>query len=178
MMWGSYVRDSQDSNPAFVSSRAQLLVGDAVAAIVLLEDGRYLLQHRDNLPHIWYPNHWGCFGGTVEPGEDPGEALRRELREELSIEIQGGRYFTKFDFDLGELGLGRYYRTYYEIRISAADLERASLGEGKAVEAFTSDTLLGALTLTPYDAFALFLHARSSRLRPVEGQVGGRAPAC
>ena len=35
--------------------------GDAVAAIIVDEDGRYLMQLRDDIPRIFYPGHWGCF---------------------------------------------------------------------------------------------------------------------
>ena len=94
----------------FVTARAPLPIGDATAAIILLEDGRYLLQLRDNIESIWYPGHWGCFGGGVDPGEDPVRALRRELREELSFEFTEARFFTELEFDLAGLGLDRYYR--------------------------------------------------------------------
>ena len=35
---------------------------DAVAGILVLEDGRYLMQLRDDIPGIFYPDHWGLFG--------------------------------------------------------------------------------------------------------------------
>ena len=34
-----------------------------------------------------YPDVWDLFGGHVEAGESPEEALRREAREELGIEV-------------------------------------------------------------------------------------------
>lgn len=46
-----------------------LQTGNAVAAILMDDRGRYLLQLRDEAPQIWYPGHWGLFGGSVEPGE-------------------------------------------------------------------------------------------------------------
>lgn len=53
------------------------------AAVVLVrDDGRVLLQHRDNRAGIAYPDHWGIPGGKVEKGESPEKAARRELEEE------------------------------------------------------------------------------------------------
>ena len=52
----------------FVSADIDLEPVDAVAAILVDEDGRYVMQHRDAYPHIFYPDHWGCFGGAVESG--------------------------------------------------------------------------------------------------------------
>ena len=49
--------------------------------------GDILLQHRDKHA-TYYPEHWGFFGGGVEDSESPSDALKREIREELKIEIQ------------------------------------------------------------------------------------------
>ena len=59
-----------------------------VAAAVLLERGRVLLTQRKTGTHL--AGSWEFPGGKVEPGEDPREALRRELREELGIEARVG----------------------------------------------------------------------------------------
>ncbi len=63
--------------------------GSAKARIVagLLRDGdRILLCHRSPRRR-WYPDVWDLPGGHVEPGEQPGAALARELREELGIDV-------------------------------------------------------------------------------------------
>ena len=54
-----------------------------VAAGVLLEQGRVLLTQRKSGSHL--EGMWEFPGGKVEPGEDPKDALIRELREELGI---------------------------------------------------------------------------------------------
>ena len=48
--------------------------------------GEVLLQLRDNKSEIPYPNCWGTFGGQIEDGEEPEEALLREIREELEYQ--------------------------------------------------------------------------------------------
>jgi 8-oxo-dGTP pyrophosphatase MutT (NUDIX family) len=52
-------------------------------ALLIDEVGRYLLQIRDNKPGILHPGAYGLFGGGVEPGESAGEAMARELEEEI-----------------------------------------------------------------------------------------------
>ncbi|MBD2744135.1 NUDIX hydrolase [Coleofasciculus sp. FACHB-1120] len=54
-----------------------------VAIAILYRHGKFLLQLRDNIPGILYPGHWAFFGGHLEPGETPEEALKRELLEEI-----------------------------------------------------------------------------------------------
>jgi 8-oxo-dGTP diphosphatase len=55
----------------------------AVAA--LWRDGRILLVHQT------YRRRWTLPGGSVAPGEDPARAARRELGEELGLEVDGLR---------------------------------------------------------------------------------------
>jgi 8-oxo-dGTP diphosphatase len=57
--------------------------GVAVALAVLRQNGRYLMQLRDDKPTILYPGHWGLFGGHLEPGEAADVGVRRELLEEI-----------------------------------------------------------------------------------------------
>lgn len=155
-----------DTQPHFVTARTHLPIGNAAAAIILLEDGRYLLQLRDDIESIWYPGHWGCFGGGVEPSEDSLAALQRELQEELAFTVDKAKasFFTELEFDLAGLGLGRYYRKYYLIHMTCQEMAQLCLAEGEAVAAFDGDTILGRLKVSPYDSFALFLHARASRI--------------
>lgn len=56
----------------------------SVAIGIIYQDGKYLMQLRDDLPTIAYPGVWGFFGGHIEPEEVPEIALRRELMEEIN----------------------------------------------------------------------------------------------
>ncbi|HZK75507.1 MAG TPA: NUDIX domain-containing protein [Candidatus Kapabacteria bacterium] len=58
-----------------------------VAVALLVKDGCVLMGERR--PEKIYPLHWEFPGGKLEEGESAIEAVERELREELSIEIQG-----------------------------------------------------------------------------------------
>ena len=59
---------------------------DVVAAVIYQPDGSYLLAQRP--PGKAYAGYWEFPGGKVEPGESLDAAIKREIREELGIEIQ------------------------------------------------------------------------------------------
>ena len=59
-----------------------------VAAGVLVEGGRVLLSQRKAGAHL--EGVWEFPGGKANAGEDPRDALRRELREELGIDVVVG----------------------------------------------------------------------------------------
>jgi len=67
----------------------------AVAVAVLLADGRYALQHRDDLPGIAWPGHWGLFGGNLEPGEAPLSAIAREVSAKANLAGSGSGSATR-----------------------------------------------------------------------------------
>lgn len=134
-----------------------LKINDAVAAIIVYEDDRILMQLRDDCPDIWYPNHWGLFGGGVEAGEEPEEALSRELYEELELKVKPGRLIANFEFDLTPIGLSKAYRRYYEVHINAFEFSKICIHEGKEARLFRVKEMLPEIRITPYDAFALKL---------------------
>jgi 8-oxo-dGTP diphosphatase len=58
---------------------------EVAAAVIERPDGSFLLGQR--APDTFYPGYWEFPGGKVEAGETPRDALIRELREELEIEV-------------------------------------------------------------------------------------------
>ena len=152
----------------FFCAEGPLTPGDAAVALLVLDDGRYLMQLRDQKAGIFYPGHWGCFGGALDPGETPEAGLRRELREELGVDVGACAYFTEFSFDFSPLGGRPVLRRFYEARVEASILPRLVLGEGAALRAFDGRQLLARERVTPYDALAIWMHlARGGRSNAV-----------
>ena len=55
--------------------------------ILYTPDRKILLQHRDSKT-LRSPNTWGIFGGGIEDGETPKEALKREIMEEIEYQVR------------------------------------------------------------------------------------------
>ncbi|MGW4446793.1 NUDIX domain-containing protein [Streptomyces sp. NPDC004682] len=68
------------------SASAQGVTRARIVTALLRDGNKVLLCHRSPR-HRRYPDVWDLPGGHVEPGELPGAALVRELREELGIEV-------------------------------------------------------------------------------------------
>ena len=47
------------------------------------QQGKLVIQLRDDKPGLLFSSHWATLGGGIEAGETPDEAMRRELGEEI-----------------------------------------------------------------------------------------------
>jgi len=70
-----------------------------VSAAVVERDGEFLVTQRQKGVHL--AGYWEFPGGKCQPNETLEACLRRELREELSVEIDVGRRLltTAHDYD-------------------------------------------------------------------------------
>lgn len=141
----------------------KLVPGEAAAALLITPDGRYLLQHRDPLPGIFFPGWWGLFGGALDPGESPEDALRRELQEELGFQPVSVRPFCALGLDFGFAGHGRAARHIFEVPIRAGDPDRMILGEGQGMDLFDARQILSGMPVIPYDCTVIWQHASRHR---------------
>ena len=112
-----------------------------VALAMLQREGRWLLQLRDEIPGIVAPGCWGLFGGHLEPGETPEQAVRRELLEEIGWQPRLLHYAMEHHL---------HRRTAHVFRAElSVPLEQLQLLEGQDMALGSSEELLsGAIWST------------------------------
>ncbi len=75
-----------------------------IAAIILENDKKEILLYlRDNKPGIPFPDHWDLIGGHVEDGESPEEALIREFKEELDLDLKDYIFYKRYECFTGDV---------------------------------------------------------------------------
>jgi 8-oxo-dGTP pyrophosphatase MutT (NUDIX family) len=109
-------------------------------AVLTVADG-YALQHRDDLPTIAAPGCWGLFGGSVGDDETPVAAIRREIREELDLDLDLGHWRELWRV----LYVVPFWGEPVHHVVFAADItgcwHRHVLGEGQGTGVFPIDAL-------------------------------------
>lgn len=67
-----------------------------VVAAVIIKDGLLFATQRG---YGDWKDWWEFPGGKLEEGEEPEEALKREIREELDTEISVDEFLTEVNYD-------------------------------------------------------------------------------
>ena len=67
-----------------------------VVAAIIVRDGRIFATQRG---YGEWKDWWEFPGGKIEPGESPEDALKREIREELTTEIEVDELLTTVEYD-------------------------------------------------------------------------------
>ena len=115
--------------------------------LVILEDthGRVALQLRSPLANIANPDHWGLFGGHVDPGEDDAAAARREAEEELTCLLNSAK--MRYLRNLDRLAAKIYLVFHYKVN---KELDGAQLTEGERWGFFSpAQIMLGSIEGKP-----------------------------
>lgn len=136
--------------------RAKRLQHRGVSIAVMSSDGRLLVHRRADDKDVW-PGMWDiAAGGVVAAGESYADAARRELAEELGVEVE--------PIALEHLGEGRFTdesvaligRGYLAVHDGPFELTDGEIAEVRWVTADDLDELLATERFVP-DNMALLL---------------------
>jgi 8-oxo-dGTP diphosphatase len=98
------------------------------------EKGELLLYLRDGKPGIPFPYHWDLIGGHLEEGETPEEALVREVKEEINIDLTEYKFFREYLCLEGDAYPNIKFIYTGKIYLPA---EKITLSEGERLQFFT-----------------------------------------
>ena len=105
-----------------------------VSSALINHKDTFALQLRDGKANIFFPNHWGLFGGHLEDHEDCFAALKRELFEELKLFVESA------------ISLGTVETQYHRINLFlvpwSGDLSRLELCEGQEFGVFRIENIM------------------------------------
>ena len=136
------------------------------AAIIFTADGRYLMQLRDDKPGLRAPGHWGLFGGGVEAGETPREALVRELEEELEFRASDAVWFAETFVAVPQFNVEATHKVFFSLLIAPQDLGDMRQHEGAGMALMTVEEILREPKVVPWDIDPLMMHARLPEVVP------------
>ena len=129
-----------------------------VGALLVDTNGKLIVQQRDDKPGITNPGMVSLFGGTSHEGESPIETLRRELQEELELEVNSNNLLLQTVKHENETNVA--CSIYI---VTGVDAEKLKLHEGAGFATGTPEELLSHhVTGVTQQAIEAFVEARDS----------------
>ncbi|MFT4310207.1 MAG: NUDIX domain-containing protein [Candidatus Woesearchaeota archaeon] len=114
-----------------------------MSLLIVNNNQEVLLQMRDNIPHILFPNMFSTFGGRIEQGETPQQAILREIEEELALCIQEPELYKVLHYNMHDIHFTDYIFVLYE------HLSILKVYEGQYAQ-YVSKQEIGTLPITPH----------------------------
>jgi len=94
------------------------------------------------------PSFFGFFGGGLEPNESPEQGLKREIKEELGIDISNYDFFAHYEF-VGAI------MDVYAMRVKKSFVEETSIGEGEFGKFFDYSEMIESSMIVNKDKLIL-----------------------
>ncbi len=130
---------------------------EVAVGLIIADDGRLLLQHRDDKPGLPGANLWGFFGGHIEPGERSADAFLREMDEELGWRPRHFEPFATREVDSG----GWHLTSHVFAAHLDAPLSALTLSEGQAMALYAPDAIPATTTPSVRPVIAEFAASRT-----------------
>jgi 8-oxo-dGTP pyrophosphatase MutT (NUDIX family) len=128
------------------------------SAVILFYKNKVLMQLRSKNKKIFYPNHWGCFGGSKIKHETYLNCAAREVAEEINIKLRKNRFifFLKLSFFLN-FSKKKFIRNFFYLKIDNIKKFKKNfkLNEGSDYNFFTKSQVNNLLNTVPYDKYAI-----------------------
>ncbi len=115
-------------------------VRHSVSALLTDEQGKLIIQLRDNKPGLLFPAHWATLGGAIESGETPDEAMHRELKEEIEP-APPVTFWRYFEHKFRARGQERRVANHVYIGKLPCPLPEIKLYEGQRLGAFSAEEI-------------------------------------
>ena len=129
-----------------------------VGALLVDTNGKLIAQQRDDKPGITNPGMVSLFGGTSHEGESPIETLRRELQEELELEVNSNNLLLQTVKH--ENGTNVACSIYI---VTGVDAEKLKLHEGAGFATGTPEELISRpVTGVTQQAIEAFVEAQNA----------------
>lgn len=113
--------------------------------IILYDKNHNILMQKRWANAKIYPNHWGLFGGKIEQGETPDEAIYREIQEELNYFLQEYNFEFELPYEITGLQKGTWF--IYSQYMREKEKEKLTLQEGEAMAWWSFEEVFSKLLI-------------------------------